>query len=420
MFLGITNVPRDYAWGSTTAIAELLGHQPSGKPEAELWLGAHPAWPSRIVDTTQSDGMATLDAWIAADPARALGDARTSDTLPFLLKLLAANEPLSIQAHPSIAQAEAGYDREDAAGISLDDPARNYKDRLHKPELTLALSDTFEALAGFRELSHTQLLVEELVAIASALGSELELSALGQLRAQLDDPDPAAALRGTMAWLLGGSDGSKLAIEAISRFASEAPRVSSFAREYATIAELAQRHPGDPGIGVALLLNRITLPQGQAAYLPSGNVHAYLAGLAVEIMAASDNVLRGGLTSKHIDTDELLDVVQFTPLPAPIWPAEDGGAGMEIFRPDVPDFALARITIGAAAEKHGHQLSGGAEATFPLDGPGIVLVVQGSVAIVGAATSTMLERGESAFITPDEGALTFSGSGVAFVATTNR
>ncbi len=420
MFLGITNTPRDYAWGSTTAIARLLGREPSGQPEAELWLGAHPSWPSRIVDTAQSDGIETLDAWIAADPARALGGGRSSDTLPFLLKLLAANEPLSIQAHPSIAQAEAGYDREDAAGIALDDPSRNYKDRLHKPELTLALSDSFEALAGFRELSHTRLMVEELVAIASAVGSQSETAALGDLRDHLDDPDPEVALRRTMSWLLDGSDSSKRAIAAISLHASSAPRVSSFTREYATIADLAERHPGDPGIGVALLLNRISLPQGQAAYLPSGNVHAYLAGLAVEIMAASDNVLRGGLTSKHVDTDELLDVVAFTPLPAPIWPPEDGGAGVEVFRPDVADFALARITIGAAAEKHGYQLSGTEVATFPLDGPGIVLVVEGTVAIVGAAGSTVLEQGDSAFITPDEQMLTFTGSGTAFVATTNR
>lgn len=418
MFLGITNTPRDYAWGSTTAIARLLGREPSGKPEAELWLGAHPGWPSKIIDTDLSGGIATLDAWIAADPARALGVTRSSDALPFLLKVLAASEPLSIQAHPSITQAEAGFARENHAGLALDDPSRNYKDALHKPELTLALSDTFEALAGFRPLQETQLLVAELTAMSAVLGDDLQVAALGQLRSFLDG-NAEEVLSATVRWLLGGSDSAALCISALSTLAQNAPRVSSFAREYATIVQLADLHPGDPGIGLALLLNRISIPQGQAVYLPSGNVHAYLGGLAVEIMAASDNVLRGGLTSKHVDTEELLQVIDFEPLPSPLWLPEDGGPGVEIFRPGVPDFALARVTIGSAAEKHGYQLSGAESATFSLDGPGVVLVVEGAVSIVGGASSTVLDQGEAAYITPDEGELTFTGPGTAFVATTN-
>ncbi|BDI21668.1 mannose-6-phosphate isomerase, class I [Herbiconiux sp. L3-i23] len=414
MFVGITNTPRDYAWGSTTAIAELLGRDPSGGPEAELWLGAHPGSPSRILAPASVGGHETLDAWIAADPARTLGAQRAGDRLPFLLKVLAADEPLSIQAHPSIEQAQAGYAAEDEAGVAVDAADRNYKDELHKPEMTLALSETFDALAGFRDLSMTLMLLNELAALAA--GSADDIAAIQAFADQLTGDDP---LRNAVGWAFGGSDEAVAAIEAVARISADAPAVSSFTREYATLADIGRRHPGDPGVLVALLLNRVAVPQGQAVYLPSGNVHAYLRGLAIEIMASSDNVLRGGLTAKHVDVDELLKVVRWESLPAPYLIPEDGGAGVEIFRPDVPDFALARVTVGESGYKHGYQNEGTERAYFTPSGPAIILVVEGELRIDGQVSTATLLRGESSFVTPDEGALEFSGSGIAFVATTN-
>jgi mannose-6-phosphate isomerase len=413
MFVGIANTPRDYAWGSRTAIAELLGHDASGGPEAELWLGAHPLSPSRILAPESVGGYETLDAWIAADPDRALGANRTGDRLPFLLKVLAADEPLSIQAHPSPEQAREGFAREEQGDLALDDSGRNYKDELPKPELAFALSESFEALAGFREVSMTRMLLHELVAMAT--GNEREVEALQAFAATLTADEP---LQAALAFAFH-DDAAAAAIAAVSRLSADAPAVSSFAREYATLADLGVRHAGDPGILVALLLNRISVPQGQAVYLPSGNVHAYLRGVAIEIMAASDNVLRGGLTSKHVDTDELMKVVRFESLPAPFLMPEDGGAGVEVFRPDVPSFSLARITVGDAGHKHGYQNEGAEVGEFELSGPGIVLVIDGEVSIEGASSSTTLSRGDAAYVTPDEGALRFTGSGTAFLATTN-
>ncbi|HEY8587921.1 MAG TPA: mannose-6-phosphate isomerase, class I [Naasia sp.] len=414
MFVGITNTPRDYAWGSTSAIAELTGSQPSGGPEAELWFGAHPLSPSRIVDPAAVGGHETLDGLIAADPARALGAARRSDTLPFLLKLLAADVPLSLQAHPSIEQAKEGFAREHAAGIPLDADARLYKDELHKPELTLALSDAFEALAGFRDVAGTRLLLQELVDYATASRDE-DAELLGELRDR-SLGEPVAALAHIVQFALSGTPTVPRLIEAVVRNAARAPKSSSFLREYATVGRLAELHPGDPGVLVALLLNRVTLTQGQALYLPSGNIHSYQHGLALEIMAASDNVLRGGLTPKHVDGAELQKVLDFVPVPPPVIRPEEESPGVEVFRPDVPDFLLARVTVGDAGARDGYALTGVPEATWTPPGASIALALGGAVTIAGAVSTGVLEAGSAAFITADEGALRFSGSATVFVA----
>ncbi|MDQ1512974.1 MAG: mannose-6-phosphate isomerase, partial [Microbacteriaceae bacterium] len=185
MFVGITNTPRDYAWGSTTAMAELLGRQPSGGPEAELWLGAHPGSPSEVTAATPALGGRHLDELIADDPRRMLGPGR--DRLPFLLKVLAADHPLSLQAHPDPEQARAGFARENEAGIPLDAAERNYKDESAKPELILALSPTFEALAGFQHLSTLRLLFAELV----LLTQDDDRQQVGAFADRLAGGDPA-------------------------------------------------------------------------------------------------------------------------------------------------------------------------------------------------------------------------------------
>ena len=418
MFVGITNDPRDYAWGSSSAISELLGREASGKPEAELWLGAHPGSPSRIVAPEIVGGHATLADWIAADPETTLGAARRGDSLPFLLKVLAAEQPLSIQAHPSPEQARAGFAREDEAGIDRDAPHRNYRDEFHKPELAFALSPQFDALVGFREISETRFVVAELLAVARSAGSEGEahISCLQALADKLAGPDP---LRETVTWAFSDSEESRAAILAVSVLSAVAPATSSFGREYATLARIADIYPSDPGIIVALLLNRVSLAQGQAVYLPSGNVHAYLQGLAIEIMAASDNVLRGGLTPKHVDVDELLDVVEWRSLPAPTLLPESGGDGVTVFRPDVYDFLLARVAVGAAGYVHGYRNSGPERTSWDPQGPAILLVIEGEVRFSGRLSTATLVRGEAAFVTPDEGEFEIGGDGIAFIAGVN-
>ena len=492
MFVGITNKARDYAWGSPTAIAELLGREPSGSPEAELWLGAHPGSPSVIAEPATADGAATLSEWIAADPVRALGPDRSA--LPFLMKVLAAGQPLSLQAHPSLEQARAGFARENAAGLPLDAPNRNYRDELHKPELVYALSASFEALAGFRELATTRLLVAELAAVARTVpsidagpllrfqrlldpavsgnvensggegagsegagsegagsggagsegagsggaaseGARSEGAGSGGARSGGAGPgevvtrDDATVLKDTVAWLLGGSQEVHDLLVAVGQLAPRMPEVSSFSREYATLRELTQRHFADPGIVVALLLNRVSLMQGEALYLPSGTIHAYLAGLAIEVMAASDNVLRGGLTSKFVDAPELLSVLDFRPVPAPLLTPRPLAPGVQEYRPDVPDFRLLTVAVtapgavagavGQAVPDRGHRSDGTEQAVVRLGGPAILFVPEGLVTVLGTRSRRDLARGEAAYVTADEAELVFAGSGTVFVATTN-
>ncbi len=388
MFLAITNIPRDYAWGSPSAIAELLGRQPSGRPEAELWLGAHPGSPSVVVNPAVVDGADTLADWIASEPDRALGQGRRH--LPFLMKVLAADSPLSIQAHPTPEQAREGFERENRAGVPLQASDRNYKDPFPKPEIIYALSETFDALCGFRPLD------EALADVDTLDAGSGRLEALGE---HLRD-----SLEATVAWLFDGGDGAESAIAAVSRAATE--RVSTGASpSVATVAELAELYPGDPGVVIALLLNRVSLERGEALFLPAGNIHAYLGGLGIELMAPSDNVLRGGLTPKHVDVPELLRVLDFDPLPLPYLRPTEVGPGVSRFDPEGVGFALLHVVPGETG------------AVVSLGGPSIVLVTEGELHLKGQDGNIRLTRGESVYVTPDEWRLAVTGDGEAFVAT---
>jgi mannose-6-phosphate isomerase len=414
MFVRIDNTPRDYAWGSTTAIAELLGRTPSGGPEAELWLGAHTGSPARILDPAETGGAADLAQWIESDPADALGADAPSATepprLPFLLKVLAAAGPLSLQAHPSPEQACAGFDRENAAGLPLDAPNRNYKDPFHKPEMIFALSERFDALCGFRSLERALADVDLMISTGRDAG--MRPRALLELRARLaHDGDPARILRGTVGWLLGGGEPvDELVVEVVdaaTRVLETAAPAHALA--FQTVQQLQDAYQGDPGVVISLLLNRVRLKAGEALYLPAGNIHAYLDGLGVELMASSDNVLRGGLTPKYIDVPELLRVLDFEPLPVPYLRPHHEAPGLDLFRPDVPDFELAHIVVGDDA----------AEATLPIAGPAIALCTDGETTLRGASGELTLARGEAVYVTPEEASITVSGTGTVFIATPN-
>ncbi|WP_104082379.1 mannose-6-phosphate isomerase, class I [Cryobacterium sp. Y11] len=447
MFVGITNTPRDYAWGSTRAIAELLGRAPSGAPEAELWLGAHAGSPSMIEDPSLVGGATTLAEWIAASPEVALGvgwSAPKADAgaaavnvagapstgsaanaaadapaprLPYLLKILAAARPLSLQAHPTSEQARAGFDLENEAGIPVDAGNRNYRDPFHKPELIFVLSDTFEALCGFRPLAEVRGIIAELRLLDLAT-DDPQGAAIDSLENHL-----AQGLRDTVDWLLrdgrGGDSGEvKWLVERVvalaehAEFLAEGGAVIGYARELATVRLLAAEYPGDPGIVLGLLLNRVSLQRGEAMYLPAGNIHAYLSGLGVELMAASDNVLRGGLTPKHIDIEELLGVLDFTPGQSPYLVPVVTAPGVSRYRPGVPDFELVHIEADAEP----------ASATpvpmrqITLTGPAIAICTAGGLLVAGSTSSRTLTRGQTMYVTPDEGTLTFAGTGEVFLA----
>lgn len=380
MLIPLTNEPRDYSWGSTALIARLQGRPASARPEAEVWFGDHPADPA-----VTPDGR-TLDEWLAAEGERSGSPAR----LPYLLKLLAAASALSIQAHPSKSQAEEGFAREEAAGIARDAMERTYRDANHKPELIVAVSPEFRALAGLRELDATRRLAE---ALGDGGRPLLE-------RVTAADASP----RDLVAWALSPQNAHE--VQGVLD-AALAARSEEFGAELDLARTLQEGFPGDPGIVVALLMNVVTLREGEAMFVPAGVLHAYLDGLGVELMAASDNVLRGGLTPKHIDVPELLAVLDDRTGTPPVISARSVAPGVGEYEVPAADFSLARIDAAP-----------GAEVVIDVAGPVIALATAGTVEVRGGLDGAAVELGpgRAVFVTPDEGTLAFDGRGTVFVA----
>lgn len=381
---------RTYAWGSRTAIAEFTGRPvPAAHPEAELWFGAHPGDPAWL----QTDGAETslLEA-LVADPEGQLGSAsraRFGDVLPFLVKVLAADEPLSLQAHPSTEQAVEGYLREERLGIPVNSPVRNYRDTSHKPELLVALQP-FEALAGFRPAARTRELLQALA--VSDLDPFIDL---------LSDQSDADGLRALFTtWITAPQPDIDVLVPAVLDGAIHyvSSGATEFAAEAKTVLELGERYPGDAGVLAAMLLNRITLAPGEAIFLSAGNLHAYLRGVGVEVMANSDNVLRGGLTPKHVDVPELLRVLDFNPTPESQLRAAVRREGLcLIYDTPTDEFAVALLVLDG--EYLGHEV----DASSRHDGPQILLCAEGSTTVHGKFDSLTLERGMAAWVGADDG-----------------
>ncbi|MDQ0924360.1 mannose-6-phosphate isomerase [Pseudarthrobacter sp. W1I19] len=384
----IDNVLRDYAWGSTTAIAALLGRPESGRPEAELWIGAHPDSPS-VARVPEDGSAAALDALISRDPEHFLGAesvARFGPRLPFLAKVLAAAQPLSLQVHPSLDQARAGFARENAQGLAPDAPNRNYRDDNHKPEMIFALTP-FEALCGFRPVAQTREILQHVAAAFDAVEGEAP-ALVGALLEDLRAGDEGASLRAAFERLItGGQSVADDTAQVVAALLAGAP-LAPYETELATVISLNEKYPGDPGVLISLLLNRISLQPGQAVYLPAGNVHAYLHGLGVEVMASSDNVLRGGLTPKFVDVPELLRTIDFQPVAVPMLQAERTVMDQELFRPPFEEFQLQRIELAPDA------------GPVPLaqSGAAVVIVVVGDIYLDSPKGDLQLSRGGSAFL----------------------
>jgi len=379
---------RTYAWGSRSAIADFTGRPaPTAHPEAELWLGAHPDDPAYLEGPGGETSL--LDA-ISADPQAQLGSAvrdRFGDVLPFLVKVLAADEPLSLQAHPSAEQAVEGYRREDRAGVPLKSPIRNYRDRSHKPELLVALSD-FEALVGFRPAAGS---VELLRA--------LEVPGLDPFIGLLADQSDASGLRALFTtWITAPQPDLDVLIPAVLEGAVSYIRsgAKEFAPEAKAVLELGERYPGDAGVLAALLLNRISLKPGEGIFLPAGNLHSYLQGMGMEVMANSDNVLRGGLTPKHVDVPELLRVLDFTPVvDARIHTHRDG---IELVY-DTPTAEYAACVLTLDGEHLGHQV----DAPSHHGGPQVLVCTDGSVVVRCRSDEIHITRGGAAWVAADDG-----------------
>ena len=381
---------RTYAWGSRTAIAEFTGRPaPTAHPEAELWLGAHPGDPAWL---ETAGGETSLLDEVRADPEGQLGAAvraRFGDVLPFLVKVLAADEPLSLQAHPSTEQAVEGYAREDRLGVPLNSPIRNYRDRSHKPELLVALGE-FEALAGFRPAARSvelmrALAVSDLDPFIALLGGQSEADGLRALfTTWITAPQPdldalvPAVLDGAVQYVRSGE--------------------TEFAAEAKTLLELGERYPGDAGVLAALLLNRISLKPGEAIFLSAGNLHSYLSGVGMEVMANSDNVLRGGLTPKHVDVPELLRVLDFTPAAEDTLRTHTHRDGIEfVYETPAPEFATSVLMLDG--DNLGHEL----DALARHDGPQILVCTEGSAVVRAKSDEVRIDRGAAAWVAADDG-----------------
>ena len=387
----LTGVVKHYDWGSVDAIPSLLRRDEDGTPWAEYWLGAHSGGPARLEDTT-------LDQWLLLHAAATSPTERAAfgDRLPYLLKVLAAEEPLSLQAHPSRAEAKAGFEAEQAKGVPLDDAVRNFKDDWPKPELLVALTP-FEALTGFRKPAQTLALFD-----AIGVNDDVIRPTLGPLRFR----GGAAALAEVFLDCLT-LDGSRLDIlnqvlAAAVKHASDDGEVGRFARLAILLDEY---HPGDPSLLAALLLNHIELAPGEALHTNAGVVHSYLHGTGIEIMANSDNVLRAGLTSKHVDHAALVAIVDFAPSEPAILSAIADGPGAWQYPTLDQEFTLWRLSPAPGTD--GAPLPGAGR-------PRVVLVVDGHL-ILDAGSTVELVQGQAAFVGADELA-TMAGDATAYLA----
>jgi mannose-6-phosphate isomerase len=389
----LSNTIQPYAWGSRSALAQLRGDPaPSPTPEAELWMGAHPLAPSRL-SAGQTLGHAIESApeeYLGSDVQREFGA-----KLPFLLKVLAAGTPLSLQAHPSIEQARQGFAADEAAGIPLNAPNRNYKDQNHKPELLCALGE-FWALCGFREVAQTLELLDE-----------LDLPELSPYRALLAAESNEIGIKKAFSSLMQTPPELAQALAlATTKACAERSQGARFAAELAWVARLGELYPGDIGVVSSLLLNLVRLAAGEAVYLPAGNLHAYLGGTGVELMASSDNVLRGGLTPKHVNVPELLRVLDFRPLRIdPLRAVPHGNE--QVYATPAREFCLSYFDLS----------EGSATIAIAFSGPEIWLVTQGTFELTGAGSPPLtLTPTRSAFVSASTGSIALRGNGRIFRA----
>jgi mannose-6-phosphate isomerase len=388
---------RSYAWGSTTFIANLQQRPASGSPEAELWIGAHEGAPS----TALVDGRVTsLAELIAKDPIDSLGEAgaaRFGSTLPFLLKVLAADQPLSLQTHPSKEWAVWRFAQETLSGISIDDPMRLYKDPNHKPELLCALTP-FSALCGFQSITVSAAIFDALKTYSAESVSYWLTSGLPQNE----------IVKGLIEYLLGNeAEVAEIVLAARAYLERDHSNDADVVGPLERCVDLDDRYPGDSGAVISLLMNFVALQPGDTISVEAGVLHAYLQGSGIEIMASSDNVLRAGLTSKVVAVEELLAIADFGPR-APSVTRATAFEHMHTYESPSSDFELRAVHLTNNILTH------------EVEGPEIILCVAGYVSLLTETTAVQLSSGEAAFVMASAGRVAMSGHGEVFLATTGR
>ncbi|MBM0125571.1 mannose-6-phosphate isomerase, class I [Pimelobacter simplex] len=365
---------QSYDWGSADAIPGFQGRQPDGAPVAEVWIGTHPLGTAQYVD---ADG-------VRRDLTEVAGE------LTFMLKVLAADRPLSIQAHPNAPRARAGYAAEEERGVPMGAPERVFKDPYPKPEMVYALS-TFDTLVGFRPTA-------EILRVLAPLEHPVTAALALQLRERPGFGGIVRLLEG----LLVAPPSPTAVGEVVAQCRVALAEGIDIKRAYATAVEIADHHPGDVGVVISLLLNRLTLQPGEAAYLDAGIIHAHLSGLCLEVMVSSDNVLRAGLTSKHVDPEGLvLCLEEGMSRLARVTP-QLFGTSTDVFSPS-REFALS-VTQSSQPD--------GAGATLPHQGKRLLVCTGGEVTVLNREGERLhLRRGEAAYADEGDGELRVTGTG---------
>ena len=386
MLVKLSNQALDYAWGSKTLISDYFGIPATGKPMAEMWFGTHDGSPTEVVGQGHSLHEVLLS------------QGRES-RLPFLVKILAAEAPLSIQAHPNPEQAIEGFSRENAQGLPIDASNRNYKDDRAKPELIVSLTDRFDALVGF---SDSALIQERFAELLEASTNEL-LSEVLTNWIQLLETD--SGIEKVFLETLTSSECDENFISNLIDAAEQCPALVDL------VVHLAEHHGKDRGIASALLMNHMVLGRGEGVFVPAGMPHAYLSGLGVEVMLASDNVLRGGLTPKHIDVEELFKVLVFESTEPALVKTKTLAVGFEKFDLPTPEFDFYRGEVG----------SNNLLADLNLPGDSIVLCTQGSVAVSNSQEEReVINSGEAVFMAGDARSFSLTGNGTVFMAVSSN
>ncbi len=391
MFRELTNQPRPYQWGDSHSIASWQGRDSAGGPEAELWFGTHPGSEAFVHPNSGGVDVTPLSRWLSG-----LG---LNSTLPFLVKVLAAETPLSIQVHPTEAQARVGFATENTKGIPLDDPRRNYRDESDKPEVLIAWSDQFLALAGIQTPQAAVLALEQISSVV------VKDSLIAPVRTALADGPESFGQ-----WLFSREPSVEVLASALTE-AWETGTVGTVLAEESDLYRVWERvithYPKDPGIVAASFLNLVSLSRGEAIFLPAGIPHAYLHGFGLEVMAPSDNVVRGGLTSKHSDREELTKILDPRPLTAPVLEPMGMATGARLFAPGGAPFRILHAE--------------GSELTLPVPAGGAVIVVVESGGFVALADPPKnpekqeLHAGKAYVALLSEPGAVLEGSGSVFV-----
>ncbi len=392
----LKNPIQNYPWGSRTFIPQLMGEAaPADKPQAELWMGAHPKAPSQVM---YGGEWVSLPEWIQKNPEQILGKSasvRFSNSLPFLFKVLAAARPLSIQAHPDRNQAREGFAQENRLKIPMDAPHRNYRDENHKPEVLCALTP-FWALNGFRK-------IDDLMALADRIAAP----ALKDKAVLVSRSSEAEGLKAFFSDLMNMDKGAQRQL--VSEVVDDIGKHSTTDSALEWVVRLNREYPGDVGVLSPIFMNVIHLQPGEAIYTPSGRPHAYLVGAGIELMANSDNVLRGGLTSKNAHVPDLLAILNFTPGEVDILRPERHRDGESIYRTPAEEFLLSLISIAGGSAFESSQTRS-AEIMICIEG-------EARITDLGSKDTLVMSKGTTLIVPADVEQYRIEGKATIYKAT---